>query len=1371
MTDCEGQNEEPGEVALTVPEEVLDSNCVSEDQERPYRYLAPVVWHCLKQTTRPRNWCLQVTNTEWFDNVSILMVLLNCVTLGMYKPCEEMNITLEMVALGIFGYEGSYFSNNWNKFDFFINLEKLLEYFLASLGIRLRVGQALRPMRLIGRITSMRGLVSVLLDTVPMLTNVLLLYLFVIHIFSVVGVQLWAGQLLNRCFLGEDIPAMYNVSLSPYYMSTYGENVPFICSPDDKNGMVHCHDVPPYKKGGETCSLAAPHHVSAPNELVPTGAGASANTCVNWNLYYNVCRAGDHNPHLGAINFDHIAYAWIAIFQVVTMEGWMEIMFYFMDAYSPWSFIFFVFVTLMGSFIMMNVYAVVIATQFSESMERRTGKPLADAVSITKLCDKLTCWLRKISRRYNRHRNKVQPNGSSSLNTSSLAQAWIPIKNTAERTVNSNLFDRGIMFTVVLCILTMVVEHNGQPEEMTQVLQISNIIFTIVFVLEMVLKLVALTWKYFTDRNNLFDFVIVIISLWEIIAKADGRLSVLRAFRLLRFVKLVHFFPYLKKQLQVLNMAVEGAAPLGGLLLFVIFIFSVLGMQLFGCKLNIKTPCGDIVPDQKNFDTLLWSMVTVFELLTQDDWNLVLYNTMAATSPWAALYFIAVIVFGKSVLLNVLVGIVVDSFQAKRSSDSDQIDPCGSASSSPNNLASSQRDNKKNDHSSHNQDSTVSHPGPSRSPAINSAPEEDSAPLDANEDNKPLNLTQKVRRWCKEHEEWSFYILSPLNRFRIFWRRVISHKMFDHMILLFILLNCVTIVLERPGIDSKSMERWMLDLSNYVFSAVFLVEMLVKVLALGLIFGKESYCRSSWNIMDGLLVILSLVHILVTFVSTVDSHMLGILKMLRLLRILRPLRVIEQVPKLKLAVEALMASVKPIRNILLICFAFFFFYGILGLQLFKGKFYYCVGADIRNITNKTDCLSANYHWIRKEYNFDNLLQALMTLFVMFSKDGWMNIMYDGLDAVGVDQQPVRNHNEWMLLYFISFMIISFLLLDMFIGVMVETFHHCQQNQKRRDRELLEEGGKVQCNNMCVPEPAQMPYYTHYSTIRRAIHSLCTSNFLDLFMIVIIVISVAVMAIQHYNQPPYIEKITEYSFYVCTIILIIEVLLKLVAFGIWRFIKISWNLLDVAVLTVSIISIVLHKMNMADTVPINPSILRVCRVLRLAQVLKVKKLRILLKTIMKTLSQVGNICLLFTFFFFIYAAVGVELYGKLECNDDRPCLGLRPEANFRHFGVALLTLYGVCTGDNWSVVLKDAMRECHPGDHGCISYLSWVSPLYLISFVVMAQFVLVNLVVATIMQALEDTNKEEGMHEEARLSPGESDRPSASHVNAEGSSET
>lgn len=92
------------------------------------------------------------------------------------------------------------------------------------------------------------------------------------------------------------------------------------------------------------------------------------------------------------------------------------------------------------------------------------------------------------------------------------------------------------------------------------------------------------------------------------------------------------------------------------------------------------------------------------------------------------------------------------------------------------------------------------------------------------------------------------------------------------------------------------------------------------------------------------------------------------------------------------------------------------------------------------------------HWINRKYNFDNLGQALMALFVLSSKDGWVNIMYTGLDAVGVDIQPIENYNEWRLLFFISFLLlVAFFVLNMFVGVVVENFHRCREEQEQEER--------------------------------------------------------------------------------------------------------------------------------------------------------------------------------------------------------------------------------------------------------------------------------------------------------------------------------
>lgn len=119
-------------------------------------------------------------------------------------------------------------------------------------------------------------------------------------------------------------------------------------------------------------------------------------------------------------------------------------------------------------------------------------------------------------------------------------------------------------------------------------------------------------------------------------------------------------------------------------------------------------------------------------------------------------------------------------------------------------------------------------------------------------------------------------------------------------------------------------------------------------------------------------------------------------------------------------------------------------------------------------------------------------------------------------------------------------------------------------------------------------------------------------------------------------------------------------------------------------------------------------------------------------------------LLFFLLFFIFAALGVELFGRLECSDELPCQGLGEHAHFANFGMAFLTLFRVATGDNWNGIMKDTLRdECDDTvdcvKNCCVS--SVIAPIFFVIFVLMAQFVLVNVVVAVLMKHLEESHKQ------------------------------
>ena len=189
----------------------------------------------------------------------------------------------------------------------------------------------------------MRILVTLLLDTMPMLGNVLLLCFVVFSTFGIVGVQLWKGVLRNRCFINLNTTLTKNLTeiswLNDFYQPDYSDS--FICSEPGTGGMTTCADIPMNFNKSKYC-----------NSTIELLFGKLKKNLVNsdemncFNSFYTKCRRGNENPFNGAISFDNIGYAWISIFQIITLENWSSIMYYIQDSHSFWNWIYFVFLIL-----------------------------------------------------------------------------------------------------------------------------------------------------------------------------------------------------------------------------------------------------------------------------------------------------------------------------------------------------------------------------------------------------------------------------------------------------------------------------------------------------------------------------------------------------------------------------------------------------------------------------------------------------------------------------------------------------------------------------------------------------------------------------------------------------------------------------------------------------------------------------------------------------------------------------------------------------------------------------------------------------------------------------------------------------------------
>jgi len=185
----------------------------------------------------------------------------------------------------------------------------------------------------------MRILVTLLLDTLPMLGNVLLLCFVVFSTFGIVGVQLWKGVLRNRCFIDLNTTLIKNITeiswLNDFYQPDYSDS--FICSEPGTGGMTTCADIPVNFNKSQYCNSTIELLF---DKLKKNQVNSNEMNC--FNSFYTKCRRSNENPFNGAISFDNIGYAWISIFQIITLENWSSIMYYIQDSHSFWNWIYFV---------------------------------------------------------------------------------------------------------------------------------------------------------------------------------------------------------------------------------------------------------------------------------------------------------------------------------------------------------------------------------------------------------------------------------------------------------------------------------------------------------------------------------------------------------------------------------------------------------------------------------------------------------------------------------------------------------------------------------------------------------------------------------------------------------------------------------------------------------------------------------------------------------------------------------------------------------------------------------------------------------------------------------------------------------------------
>uniref|UniRef100_A0A8B9XB98 Sodium channel protein n=2 Tax=Bos mutus grunniens TaxID=30521 RepID=A0A8B9XB98_BOSMU len=586
------------------------------------------VWWRLRKT------CYRIVEHSWFETFIIFMILLSSGALAfediyleerktikvlleyadkMFTYVFVLEMLLKWVAYGF----KKYFTNAWCWLDFLIVDVSLISLVANALGFAemgpiksLRTLRALRPLRALSRFEGMRVVVNALVGAIPSIMNVLLVCLIFWLIFSIMGVNLFAGK-FGRCInqTEGDLPLNYTIV----------------------NNKSDCES---FNVTGE--------------------------------LYWTKVK----------VNFDNVGAGYLALLQVATFKGWMDIMYAAVDSrgyeeqpqweYNLYMYIYFVIFIIFGSFFTLNLFIGVIIDNFNQQKKKLGGQDIF------------------MTEEQKKYYNAMKKLGSK--------KPQKPIPRPLNKyqgfifdIVTKQAFDVTIMFLICLNMVTMMVETDDQSPEKVNILAKINLLFVGIFTAECIFKMVALRHYYFTNSWNIFDFVVVILSivgtvLSDIIQKyffSPTLFRVIRLARIGRILRLIRGAKGIRTLLFALMMSLPALFNIGLLLFLVMFIYSIFGMANFA---YVKWEAG--IDDMFNFQTFANSMLCLFQITTSAGWDGLLSPILNTGPPYCdpnlpnsngsrgncgspavgILFFTTYIIISFLIVVNMYIAIILENF-------------------------------------------------------------------------------------------------------------------------------------------------------------------------------------------------------------------------------------------------------------------------------------------------------------------------------------------------------------------------------------------------------------------------------------------------------------------------------------------------------------------------------------------------------------------------------------------------------------------------------------------------------------------------------------------------------------------------------------
>ncbi|XP_068595957.1 sodium channel protein type 4 subunit alpha B-like [Brachionichthys hirsutus] len=1389
---------------LNTPLEDLDTHGQSDKRfivlgkgSTIHRFNAEPSCYLLSPFNPFRTIAIKILTHSLFNLFIMVTILTNCVFMMMSNP-PAWSQTMEYAFMAVYTFEvivkvGSrglwlekftFLRDPWNWLD-------LMVIFTAYLAMCIPFGRFSvlstipRILKLLPLISGMKSTLRALAQSVKRLAGIIILTLFCLSLLAVIGLQVFIGGLRHKCVIMPSSPNLLSNVIPGYYDNAAESSFDFA---DYMNNSENFYFLP-----GQIDALLCGN--SSSSGVCPDGF-----TCLKWGK----------NPNYGFTSYDSFGWSLLSMLRLMTRDFWDNLVMLTLRAEGKHYLAFFMLFVFPSTFFILSLILVGVAMAFGEQEEARAAEAkqkeeefsqIVEAVKrreeeeqTTELSEKKDGEDKSHEEAESGEQRSCPPCCFTLANLLlkwDCCSSWKWLKQQLYTFITNPFFDFGIFLCLIVNIVFMAMEHYPMSGGFEKHLRIAETVFTMIFAAEMVIKVVAMDpYNYFQVSWNIFDSVIVFISLLELAVQDVSGLSLLRNVRLLRVFRLARWWPSFQMLLKIISSSGQKLRNSTLLLLIMVFLFAVVGMQLFD-----KDYKDHVCHISSDCTLPRWHMVDFFHsflLIVRvhcGQWVETLWDCMAvAGQPMCLIFFITILVIGNLLVLNLFLALLLSSFishslvavEDTRKNNvyiamgwiRKQIRTFLGKKKHVHKESNGKEDKNQESlalrvpsHEENNDHTTV----PIAMPEMDLKMPEDEEEIKKHpelqqvEDGKDREgvspedcCVKQCYRCCPLLDiDTSRGVGRVWSNVRKASLMIVKHRGFDIFIFFVILLSTVALMFEDIHLQNRPVLERAVKLVDQVCIYLFLLEMLLKWLA----FGLKKYFTDAWCWLDFL--------VLDVFVASLIAHKMGYYELgaIQSLRALGPLRAMSRFGGVKVLVHYLFRTGPYIFDTLLVALTLWLTFSMIGVNMYAGKFYYCFNETSGElllpgeVNNKSDCLSLvteNYteiRWKNAKFNFDNVMNGYQSLQQMEASSDWFDIMYAAVDSTQVESQPGYERNIYSVLYFIFFFIIAFFTLNFFIRIII---NHLQKD-KVGGKPIFMTEEQQKCSKAIKKwilknrTPAQRPQ----NQCQARLYDLVTSQVCEVIVLAVIFLNILALMLETEDMSAEKEEIMYWILFICIVIYVIELILKIIALR--RHYFTDWlNVLDFIVVFLSFSGLFIT--DLMEKYFVTTSCFALFRLLCIFRVLRfcrcARAIRKLIVGFMMSLPALFNIGLLLFLIMVTFSLFG--MYNFAYVKKDAAIDDLN---NFETFLNSLSCMFMTTTSSGWTGLLwpiTDTPPDCDPYEDnpGLMATGNCGNPLvgiiFFHTYIILYILLIVHLYIAVVLETFNSEDSEALCEEDLKM---------------------